>query len=501
MSLDLQTSAPLPRQTWNIHANPLSSLTEKERALAQTRFVVLQPHLHEDVPLIHIAQETGWPERTLRRWLACYRKQGLAGLVCRPRSDRGVFRLSEDLRRLIEGLALQKSRPSARSVYRRVQRIAGDRNWPVPSYRTVAAVIQCLSPALLTLAHEGVKAYSQAFDLLYRREADRPNEIWQADHTPLDIWVFDERGEPARPWFTVILDDHSRAVAGWRLSFQAPSAFQTALTLRQAIWRKEDPRWHVCGIPEILYTDHGSDFTSHHLEQVAIDLNIRPIFSTVGEPRGRGRIERFFESVNQLFLQDQPGYTPPKAEPAKPSLTIAELEGRMESFLLDDYHQRIHPETGCAPQARWEAGGFLPRMAESLEQLDLLLLTVASSRIVQRDGIHFQTLRYLDTTLAAYIGEAVTIRYDPRDLAEIRVFYHDHFLCRAICQGLAGQEISLKEIIQARRARRRELREQIKSRTRVVDILLEAKAGGSPPLPLEIAPRSSRLKRYVHDDE
>jgi hypothetical protein len=44
----------------------------------------------------------------------------------------------------------------------------------------------------------------------------------------------------------------------------------------------------------------------------------------------------------------------------------------------------------------------------------------------------------------------VVIRYDPADLAEIRVFYHDRFLCRAICQELAGQTVSLKEIEKAR---------------------------------------------------
>ena len=29
----------------------------------------------------------------------------------------------------------------------------------------------------------------------------------------------------------------------------------------QIIWRAEDPRWDVRGIPEILYSDNGSDFT------------------------------------------------------------------------------------------------------------------------------------------------------------------------------------------------------------------------------------------------
>ena len=61
-------------------------------------------------------------------------------------------------------------------------------------------------------------------------------------------------------------------------------------------------------------------------------------------------------------------------------------------------------------------------MPDSLEQLDLLLLTVAKARKIHPDGIHFQGLRYLDPVLAAYVGDSVIIRYDPRDMAEIRMF-------------------------------------------------------------------------------
>lgn len=82
-------------------------------------------------------------------------------------------------------------------------------------------------------------------------------------------------------------------------------------------------------------------------------------------------------------------------------LTLAELEARLHGFVVADYHQRLHSETGLTPQARWEMGGFLPRLPDSTEQLDLLLLTVAKTRRVHQDGIHFQGLRYLDLTLAA----------------------------------------------------------------------------------------------------
>jgi transposase InsO family protein len=41
------------------------------------------------------------------------------------------------------------------------------------------------------------------------------------------------------------------------------------LALRRGIWRKGDSRWEICGIPDVLYTDNGSDFRSKHLEEAA----------------------------------------------------------------------------------------------------------------------------------------------------------------------------------------------------------------------------------------
>ena len=80
------------------------------------------------------------------------------------------------------------------------------------------------------------------------------------------------------------------------------------------------------------------------------------------------------------------------------------------------------------PRSAWIADGWLPRLPDSLQALDGLLLTVARSRTVRRDGIHFQGMRYVAPTLAGFVGRPVVIRYDPRDITEIRVFDHDQFL-------------------------------------------------------------------------
>jgi putative transposase len=105
-----------------------------------------------------------------------------------------------------------------------------------------------------------------------------------------------------------VIDDYSRAIAGYYLGFDPPSSLRTSLALRQGIWRKSDPHWQICGIPNVLYVDNGADFTSVHLQQVAVDLKMRLVFSTPGKPQGRGKVERFFRTVNEMFLCDLEGY-------------------------------------------------------------------------------------------------------------------------------------------------------------------------------------------------
>jgi putative transposase len=143
-------------------------------------------------------------------------------------------------------------------------------------------------------------------------------------------------------------------------------------------------------------------------------------------------------------------------------------------------------------------------MPRSLEQLDLLLLTVAKTRRVQQDGIRFQGYRYIDPTLAGYVKEEVVIRYDPADLAEIRVFHRERFLCRAICQELAGSTVSLKEIEKARAERRKQVKAGLSTREALVEQFLAVHHQEAPKRetqakePVETTGRPP-LKRYINE--
>jgi len=467
-------------------------------SLAASRWQVIRCHVEDGQPLFQIAKESGISLRTVQRWHAAYRRDGLAGLAPVEPVKRGR-RTHPDLQLFIEGLALSKPQRSIAAIARKAQKKAAQQGWPTVSYTTVRSIILALDPGMVMLAHKGPVAYRDTYELVWRHRAERANATWQADHTQLDIVILDANHQPVRPWLTVILDDYSRAVCGYMVFVGAPSALNTALALRQGIWPKRHPNWPMCGIPDVLYVDHGPDFTSNHLAQTARDLHFEIIYSTVARPQGRGKVERIFGTINTELLAELPGYLTDGQRQPDPVLTLAELDAAIGGFIAENYHQRNHPELGGTPHQVWLGDGWLPRLPESIDELNLLLLSVAKHRIVRRDGVHFQGLRYVSPLLAAYVKEPVVIRYDPRDISEIRVFYKDQYLCKAVDPDHAATTVSLKDIQAARAARRRELRGQINQRIAVV---AEAQplSAQHRAIPIPARPKKPKLRTYFEDD-
>lgn len=479
---------------------PFAEVAATSRADAMRRFEVLRPHLEEGVSLAAAAKHADIALRTAQRWLARYRTGGFAALARASRSDSGCRQLKPELAQLIEGMALHKPRLSVAVIHRRVSGPAKEQNWPTPSYGSVYAIVRGLDPGMVTLALDGHAAWRDRFELIHHHRAERPNAIWQADHTMLDILVLDAGGNLVRPWLTTVIDDHSRAVAGYTVFTGAPSALNTSLALRQAIWRKQEPDWPVCGIPDILYVDHGGDFTSIHLDQAAAALRFRIVYSAIARPQGRGKVERLFGTLNTELLPELPGHLVMGKPVSAPTLSLADLDEAIGRYLVGVHNARVHSQTGITPNSCWLGDGWLTRMPDSLEDLDLLLVMVAKARIVRRDGIHFQGLRYIDPALAPYVGEPVTVRYDPRDVAEIRVFHRNRFLCRAVSPDHAGETVTLKDIQTARIAHRRSLRTQINERISRVEDLLSARQGIKPLASPKPPAKRPKLRTYFEDD-
>lgn len=157
-----------------------------------------------------------------------------------------------------------------------------------------------------------------------------------------------------------------------------------------------------------------------------------------------------------------------------------------------------------SPANRWQLHGFIPQILDSLEELDLLLITEPEIRKVLRDGVHFQGLRYIDPILAEYVGERILLRYNPCDITSIRLFYKDKFLCQALCSDLSQEKIGIKEIQKIRTQRRQQLRKQISQRKSLVDAIIESNNKNmefvcEEDLLLSDKKNPQKLKLYKHD--
>ena len=80
-------------------------------------------------------------------------------------------------------MALRRPASSIAHVHRHATTAASANGWPVPSYSTMRAIVAAIDRGMLTLARDGPVRYRERFELVYRREAERPNQTWQADRT------------------------------------------------------------------------------------------------------------------------------------------------------------------------------------------------------------------------------------------------------------------------------------------------------------------------------
>jgi putative transposase len=143
-------------------------------------------------------------------------------------------------------------------------------------------------------------------------------------------------------------------------------------------------------------------------------LGIKLVHSTPGRPQGRGKIERFFRTVNSEFVVE---IAAADGAPGRAVADLAELNRLFTAWLETVYHRRTHSETGQAPLARWLAGGPFPvpaaaDLAEAFRWSEHR--TVCKTALVSLHGNRYQ----VDPAL---VGRRVELVFDPFDLTSLAV--------------------------------------------------------------------------------
>jgi putative transposase len=324
---------------------------------------------------------------TLDRWISEWRRAGFDALVPSPRQSQP--RTPAEVLDL--AAALKKENPTRSAA--QIRRILSAQHGWAPDERTLQRMFLRTGLTLLTTGGPVTPGVFGRF------EADRPNEIWTGDalHGP--------RVDGRKTYLFAFIDDHSRTAVGHRWGF-AEDTVRLAAALRPALAAR--------GVPEHVYVDNGSAFVDSWLLRACAKLGIKLVHSAPGRPQGRGKIERFFRTVNDGFVVE---IAAGDGKPGRQVQDLAEMNRLFTAWVENVYHRRQHSETGMAPLARWMTGAPFPvpapaDLAEAFRWSEHR--TVSKTALVSLHGNRYQVDPHL-------VGRRVELVFDPFDLTFLRV--------------------------------------------------------------------------------
>lgn len=323
---------------------------------------------------------------TVRDWLALYLAMGFEGLKPQPRCDTGRSRaLPEPVQDILLALRAERPRASVESLVR-AARLSGKVDAsltlaPNTVRRFLAAHGKPVEPQSLT---PDAKAFTYAHS----------GDLWTADIMHGPRLLVPGRRDGAKTYLYAMIDDATRMVP-YAAFYQAENAACFLDAFKQGLLRR--------GLPRRLYCDNGATFRTHHLQVVCATLNVALIHSRPHQPRGRGKIERFFRSVRSAFL--------PHVN-ADMLADLAPLNRVFWAWLEGEYHQTPHGGLdGDTPLDRFLLDQDFIRPAP--EDLDRLLRMTVTRRIGRDRTVRLDSRVY--EAPDGYAGEKVEVLYDPYD--------------------------------------------------------------------------------------
>lgn len=417
----------------------LDVYTDAEWDEAKTKYeaikdLVFRTKSREEVE--EAAQKYNVTAMTIYRWIKTYEqsekisslisnkhKRGKRGSRINPISDKII----EDV---IEELYLTKQRTGFPKIYDTIKGECKKLKITPPHENTVRNRIKAIDPKFAMKKRFSAKKANEKYGNFEGEypEGNFPLEVYQVDHTPLDIILVDSisRKPIGRPYLTLALDVYSRMVAGFYLSLQAPGYFSVSQCLYNAFLPKDEflkeygvkGEWEIYGIPSKYAVDNGADLIGLDMQRVCDEFGMTMVRRPVGRPQFGAHIERILGSINKE-IHNLPGSTFSNiAEKAEydsiknATFTLEEITQWLTEFIVNKYHNRLHHGIGMTPRQKYRLGIFgddehpgtgLPPIIENKESIKISLLPTFY-RTVQKDGITLDGITYYSDVLRTWIN-------------------------------------------------------------------------------------------------
>jgi putative transposase len=435
-----------PSNTQSLHAVSDEAWAEAVRREVVIRPLAAAPRLGKAAVTV-AARDLGLSAPRVYGLLRMFRRQPLTAslLPTKPGPTKGTRRLAPAIEAkidaAIEAVYLKPERPTLRRTLREVRQDCRAAGLTPPSIRALRARISARNLRERATARDGAESAGNRFRQVHGGlRTARPLQIVQIDHTKVDVMLVDDitRACIGRPWLTLVLDVHTRLVAGLYLSLDPPSAAGTALAVAHAILSKSEwladrgvpLAWPVHGIPELIHVDNGREFHSRAFTRGCQQHGIRLEHRPPATPRFGGHIERLMGTLmGRMHALPGTTFSNVSARGAYQAeteavLTFREFERILALEVLGPYHNEVHATLGRPPVAAW-ADGMAGTELRRPPDPDRLLRDFLpfEERLARRDGIRLFGIQYQDGALAHLVGTTMKLRvkYDPRDLSAVFV--------------------------------------------------------------------------------
>jgi len=373
---------------------------------------------------------------TIYRWIKTYEESEKISSLISSKHKRGkkgsrieplTKKVIEDV---IEELYLTKQRVGFPKIFNTIKAECKKLNITIPHENTVRNRIKTIDPKFALKKRFSAKKANEKYGNFEGEypEGDFPLEVYQIDHTPLDIILVDyhSRKPLGRPYLTLAIDVYSRMVAGFYLSMQAPGYFSVSQCLYNAFLPKDDflkkydiqGEWEIYGIPSKYAVDNGKDLIGLDMQRVCDEFGMTMVRRPVGRPQYGSPVERVFGTINKE-IHNLPGTTfsniTEKAEydsVKNATFTLDEITKWLTEFIVNVYHNRVHHGIGMIPRQKYRLGIFgddenpgtgLPPIVEDKESIKIALLPTYH-RTVQKDGITLDGITYYSDVLRTWIN-------------------------------------------------------------------------------------------------
>jgi putative transposase len=416
-----------------------------------------------------------------------FNKEGTAALIdARWSRETEVTVMTSEVKKLVDYYYLEiAGGPKAvwKEAVNALRRIAerDKRFISLPSYSAVKRYIADLPKPikLLKKGQAGIREWDkQGAPVIRAKTTTFSNELWQADHCFLPLWgrkKIDGVWKPVLVYFSDTLDDYSRAIPGFVVSARFPNRETVKLLYRSAVLPKKNKKWKINGRPFIIKTDRGKDLICPDVRASLRLLEIEPDPNPAHYPNATGKIERFHRTINEGCLKRLPGHmskigtTVGAAEKhINELLTIPQIRTEIERWIVDEYHQTLHSETGRKPIELWEETVRYRAVAQNEDALNMMLLRDGVGRKVRNTGIDFalDAIRHTcwSPDCVHYWRSKVRLSYWPDDMESVLVYAADdgEFLFEAWDMRSDDPRYTIADVKKCRSEYRRSLVQRLK---------------------------------------